>query len=260
MSLVEQREREWRLLDGLCLTERDYPAMLRMGPHTHGVWRFCFALHGAYTDSWRHSYRTRTPRDLSVHPADEVHTSAFHVPTSCFHIAFTGPWQERLLGEFGIVEEPHELLGGRVPFLAEQLHREFRRREACSTLILEGLACELIGWAGRTAREERHGATWVFRARDLIADRITESLSLDEVAKAVDIHPVHLAKAFRRAFGCTIGDYVRRLRVEMACTEIDRGVPLVEVALRTGFADQSHLTRVFKRATGLTPRQFRYRS
>src|SRR5690349_11016575 len=139
-------DRELHVADGLALIERQYPAGLRMGRHTHGEWRFCLAIEGSYTDSWRRDYRTRTPRQLSLHPAEEVHTTVFHSAAVCFHIAFTGAWRERLLGAFGITPEPHEFLAGRVPLVAEQLHHEFDVRDACSSLVVEGLAYELIGW------------------------------------------------------------------------------------------------------------------
>jgi AraC-like DNA-binding protein len=259
MERAPVRDRALRLDSGLTLIERRYPAGLRMGRHVHGEWRFCLALHGSYTDSWRRSYRTRTPHHLSLHPADEVHTTVFHSAATCFHVAFTGAWRERLLGAFGIAPEPHEFLTGRVPLVAEQLYHEFHERDAWSPLVLEGLAYELIGFSTRALRTERSGAGWVFRARDLLRDRFREPLTLDDIARAVDVHPVHLARAFRREFRCTVGEFVRRARVDLACAEIDRGSALADVALRAGFADQSHLTRVFRRATGLTPGQYRRR-
>lgn len=245
--------------DGLGLVQKRYPEGLRMGRHAHDEWRFCLALRGSYTDSWRRSARTRTPWQLSLHPAGEVHTSVFHSFAVCFHIAFTRQWRERLLGELGIAHEPHEFLTGRLPLLAGQLYDEFRRSDACSPLVLEGLACELIGWTARALRREAANPSWVYQARDLLHDRFREPLSLKDIANTLDVHPVHLARAFRREFGCTIGDYVRRVRVEFVCAQLGTNATLADLALQAGFSDQSHLTRVFKRLTGLTPKQYRLR-
>jgi AraC family transcriptional regulator len=71
------------------------------------------------------------------------------------------------------------------------------------------------------------------------------------------VHSVHLARQFKRTFGWTVGDYVRRLRVEFVCQQLETGKPLAELALRAGFSDQSHLTRIFKRFTGQTPGEYR---
>lgn len=242
---------------GLRLIRKRYPMGLRMGRHAHDEWRFCLALRGTFTDSWRRTYRTRMPRQLSLHAAGESHTSVFHTATACFHIEFTGLWRQRLLGAFGLADASQEFLTGRVPLLAGQLHDEFRHRDESSPLVLEGLACELIGWAARSARRDERKVSWLDRVRDLLHERWSESLTLSEIAAAADVHPVHLARVFRQQCGCTIGEYVRRLRVEFVCAQLATNVSLAELALRAGFADQSHLTRVFKRQTGLTPHRYR---
>ena len=245
---------------GLRLIEKRYPAGLEMPRHAHGEWRYCLTVRGAYTDSWRRGSRTRTRQHLSLHPPDEVHSSVFHTPVVCFHIQLLDQWHDRLVGQRGITAEPHEFLGGRVPLVATQLHEEFARRDPGSELMLEGLACELIGWSARSLRGDASGASWLYQARDLLRDRFAESLGLDEIAKTVGVHPVHLARQFRRTFGCTIGEFVRRARIDFVCRELTTLAPLSDIALRAGFADQSHLTRVFKRMTGLTPREYRLRS
>jgi AraC family transcriptional regulator len=72
------------------------------------------------------------------------------------------------------------------------------------------------------------------------------------------VHPVHLAQAFRKFYHCTIGDHVRSLRIDFACRQLTMTkLPLSEIALLAGFADQSHFTRTFKEALGLPPSQYR---
>jgi AraC family transcriptional regulator len=72
------------------------------------------------------------------------------------------------------------------------------------------------------------------------------------------VHPVYLACAFRRHYRSTVGEYVRRLRVEFACRELSATrAPLAQVALAAGFADQSQFSRTFKRVVGLTPTEYR---
>ncbi|MEP6621096.1 MAG: AraC family transcriptional regulator [bacterium] len=254
---MDVRHRETTLAGGLRLIHKRYPAGLTMGRHSHDEWRYCLAVRGSYTDSWRRGARTRMPSHLSLHPANESHTSVFHTDATCFHIEYGDGWRDRLLGQFGIAPEPLEFLDGRVPLIAQQLLEEFRRSDACSPLVLEGLACELIGWTARTLDKTPVGPPWVHSARELLHDRFNESLDLKGMGAELDVHPVHLARTFRAVFGCTIGDYVRRLRVDFACRQLESGAAISDVALRAGFADQSHLTRVFKRVTGLTPHQFR---
>lgn len=253
VGVVNQSE----LRGGLRLIEKRYRAGLQMPRHAHGEWRYCLAVSGAYTDSWRRGARTRTRSHLSLHPAEEMHTSAFHTDVTCFHIELGGDWRARLLGDAGVEPEPHEFLRGRVPSIAAQMYEEAVRGDALSELLLEGLACELIGWSARTLRGEGAGASWVYRARDLVRDRFAESLAIADIAAAVEAHPVQLARQFRSTFGCSVGEYVRRVRVDFACRALRTAAPLSDIALRAGFADQSHFSRVFKRATGRTPGEYR---
>ncbi|MCI0337429.1 MAG: AraC family transcriptional regulator, partial [Acidobacteria bacterium] len=99
---------------------------------------------------------------------------------------------------------------------------------------------------------------WLQQARDLLHGRFSENLTLAEVASAVGVHPVHLAQVFHKNYRCTVGDYMRRLRIEYACHELaTSGKPIVDIALAAGFCDQSHFTRTFKRSTGVAPSQYR---
>ena len=81
---------------------------------------------------------------------------------------------------------------------------------------------------------------------------------LAELARPAGVHPAHLARSFRRWYGCTPGHYLRRRRLEEAARLLattDR--PVVEIALGLGFYDQAHLTRRFRRPHGLSPARFR---
>ena len=98
---------------------------------------------------------------------------------------------------------------------------------------------------------------WLTDARDYLHDP-GEARSLSEVAVAVGVHPATLARGFRKAYGCSVGAYLRRLRVARAARQLaDTDAPLAEIALSAGFSDQSHFSNVFRRETGLSPSAFR---
>jgi AraC family transcriptional regulator len=99
---------------------------------------------------------------------------------------------------------------------------------------------------------------WLRQAKDMLHDQFSENLTLEAIAEAVRVHPVYLARAWRKYFHCTVGQYLRQLRIESACREIALSdTPLAEVAAAAGFYDQSHFSRTFKRITGLTPAEYR---
>ena len=121
---------------------------------------------------------------------------------------------------------------------------------------IEGLTLEIIAEASRHLNvKENRSAHWLEQVRDILYDRFAENLSLEAIAQLIGVHPVHLASSFRRRYGCTIGDYRRRLRVEFACREFSKpNSSLAEVALAAGFSNQPHFSRIFKRFRGVTHR------
>jgi AraC family transcriptional regulator len=83
-------------------------------------------------------------------------------------------------------------------------------------------------------------------------------VTLAGVAEAVGVHPSHLARSFRCAYGKTVGEYARALRLDWATAQLAlEDATLAEIAVRAGFADQSHFTRAFRRQTGVTPGRYR---
>lgn len=95
----------------------------------------------------------------------------------------------------------------------------------------------------------------VLRAID---DRLSENLRLSDLAGLVDLSPFHFARLFRQAMGEPPGKYLLRRRTERA-VELIKGsrLSLAEIAYRTGFSSQSHMTRRVKALTGTTPGRLR---
>ncbi|KAB2342772.1 AraC family transcriptional regulator [Actinomadura rudentiformis] len=94
-------------------------------------------------------------------------------------------------------------------------------------------------------------------ARDILHARLVEPPSLEELAEAVGVRPFSLLRAFRAATGLPPHAYLNQIRVREARRLLDAGGRPAEVATRTGFADQAHLTRHFKRTIGVPPGAYR---
>lgn len=125
-------------------------------------------------------------------------------------------------------------------------------------LHLEALALELAAEAEHPVRETAARPSWLDAADDFIADRCGDPITVSDIARAADVHPVYLARGFRRWLGCSPGERLRQRRLERAAGLMSRReADLGEIALLSGFCDQSHLTRVFGRAWGLSPGAYR---
>jgi AraC family transcriptional regulator len=99
---------------------------------------------------------------------------------------------------------------------------------------------------------------WFRSLRDLLHSRFDEPLRVGELAREVGVHPVHLARVFRRRYRGTLGDYVRWLRLGRSIERMRQGNrPLADIALEAGFFDQSHFSRAFRSGLGRSPAAFR---
>jgi AraC family transcriptional regulator len=96
---------------------------------------------------------------------------------------------------------------------------------------------------------------WAFQAFEAVMDLAVDAgLSIADVAAQAGVHPVHLARVFRQAWGCSPGELLRWRRVGRASDLIRHGrMPSAEVAAATGFSDQAHMTRAFRTLLGVTP-------
>jgi AraC-like DNA-binding protein len=144
--------------------------------------------------------------------------------------------------------------------LTARLYHELKQTDGFTSLAVEGLMLELIAETSRNyvTLPESNRPKWLKQVEEILQARFPEQLTLVEIARSVKIHPTHLARVFHHHYGCTVGEYLRKLRIEHACSQLAATeAPLVEIALEAGFYDQSHFSRSFKRSTGLTPTEYR---
>src|SRR5262249_15469678 len=148
--------------------------------------------------------------------AGEPHTTHFHQEVKTFSIALEPQWAERLQQFSTLLKTPAAYESGLPIWLATRLYREFQKRDSVTPLMLEGMLLELLAQMARdtTVKSEQHGPRWLRQAQDYLHAHFTENLPLDAIAVAVGVHPAHLTRSFRQHFHCTLGEYVRRLRIE----------------------------------------------
>jgi AraC family transcriptional regulator len=125
---------------------------------------------------------------------------------------------------------------------------------------LDTIATELLAAAVTTGMRLRYpnAPGWLRRAEAFLRASFQLPISLRDAAREANVHPVHLARVFRRVHGLSVGQYLRILRLaEAGRLVVQRGCLLAEAAARAGFADQSHFTRCCSQALGHSPRALR---
>jgi AraC family transcriptional regulator len=144
--------------------------------------------------------------------------------------------------------------------LARRVVAEIRSGEPGWRLVVQGLLLELLGQIVRTGAESRARAVprWLRDVKERLDSDLAARVSVTELARTAAVHPVHLARRFRNSYGCSIGEYVRRRQL-IAAEELLAGsqLDLREVALRCGYADQSHFSKAFRRSVGVPPGRYR---
>jgi len=89
--------------------------------------------------------------------------------------------------------------------------------------------------------------------RDYLEDHYTENVTLDAIARLANLSAYHLIRVFRSYVGLPPHAYLEQVRIHRAKAMLRSGAKILDTALSTGFTDQSHFSRHFKRMTGITP-------
>ncbi len=246
---------------GFVLTEAAYPPASSLPRHAHELACMTLVLKGSCTETVGRRPRECTPYSILIKPAGEVHSNRYgRGGAQCLIIEVKPERLESISSFTDALGRVEHARGGLLPALAARLYKEFRIKDSASKLAVEGLVLEMLAGVachGPRALSPRP-PHWLLEAREICDEHFTSQISLTNVAKSVGIHPAHLARTFRRHYRCTVGEYVRRLRLDYAVRELARTDKTVaEIATEVGFYDQSHFNHTFKLQTGMAPNEFR---
>lgn len=142
--------------------------------------------------------------------------------------------------------------------LGHVLVAAMERPESSTPAFVEAVVMAMYAVVCRSSTPaEQSMPPWLHLALDLIRDASPMPIPVASLSAAVDVHPSHLARTFRRFLRCGPLEYQRRLRLEKSRELLERtDLALPEIAATTGFYDQSHFIRAFSREFGVTPSAF----
>ena len=238
--------------------------------HAHETFTFALIEEGIEEFSYGGTLLRAGPGGVALLNPDMVHTGQAGTPAGwAYRVLYPDPglvggvaadlgWQR------GTPSFPETVVydaGSARLLRAAHIAAEHGDALASSSLLRAALAGLLLAHArpGGRARTERgpyRSPAAVRTVRDLLAGRLADPPSLDDLARESGMSPFALVRAFRTETGLPPHAYVNHLRVRLARRLLDGGVAPADVAAAAGFADQAHLTRHFKRVVGVPPRAY----
>jgi AraC family transcriptional regulator len=226
--------------------------------HTHLDAHFVLVLSGRYITSARGGTDAGRSPALVFNPPGTTHRDRFHGGVGSFvTISLSDDRFTTCRDEYAVAAVATRLWHPHAQRAAFGIARELRvGRDA---LVLESMALELVGAAGRITERVDGSPGWIRRAYETLMDGDPSvKLGIGAIAADAGVHPVHLARAFRQTWGCSPGELLRWRRIDRAC-DLLRSSELSAAAIASdvGFVDQSHMNRAFRAEFGLTPGAYR---
>ena len=234
----------------------DYAPGYRQAPHEHDITGITLVVDGGFRERARGREEHASALSVVVKPAGTVHDDV------------VGPRGARtVLVELDdptvLLEDPRDLGPWRWlhagPGVGPLLGLRRALLEPAGGPDPGEMVLELLGEVARGPAPAPHDPpAWVRRAREALDDHAPKGIRVRDLAAELDVHPVSLTRAFRRAYGVPVSVYRRRARLRRAVAEISgTDLPLSRIAHATGYADHAHLCREVRDATGLTPSALR---
>jgi AraC family transcriptional regulator len=240
---------------------RDTPALPM---HSHPLARVCLTMEGGFRESIGGTECDCGPGTVLLRPPQAPHRDHFGgAPVRNVLVEIEPGRFDDCRSAFDAPFVPTLLRGSLLDGIPERIDRELRTPDASSDVCIEGLILQLMVSASRllTALKTPPVPGLVVDAIESIEKSFRRKVSLSGLAEQLGVLPTRLAQQFKRYKGCSVGEFVRRRRVEFAAALLREGqLAISRVAVEAGFCDQAHLTREFKTAFGMTPLKFRRRN
>ncbi|PBJ11484.1 AraC family transcriptional regulator [Flavobacterium sp. ACN6] len=241
---------------GIAVVETEYQNKVYEGWHSHNNAHITLFLKGGTTEKRKNSTETVGSGSLLFYHSDELHLNQDTLfPSRNINIEI----EEGLLKELQIDEaiiEKSIQNSTFTKFLILKIFKETQTADTFSNDTIKMLFSQLAATNNYLERYEK-SPFWVKSLNELLNDCWNENPNLQDLAQVLNLNPITISKHFPKYFGCTLGEYMRRIKVNRSLSLIQsQESNLTEISFQCGFADQSHFIRTFKNQTGFLPKQF----
>jgi AraC family transcriptional regulator len=262
-------------VDGLIVSKTTYQEKVFEGWHSHQNNHLSFILEGGNREYRRHADYAVLPGNIIFYHSGELHRNAnTQHPSQNINLEIEDHFLEQYEASFNAA--PHIALNTlhtagtsysasaawqqtQARLTAVKIYHDCLAADQHSTLSIHQQLLSLL----QTASMPEQPAKQLFGGRvsqvvAMLHDRWNENISLQDLTAITALHPVTVSRHFSACFHCSIGEYMRRLRIEKALLLVRQThLSLTDIAYQCGFFDQSHFIRAFKSQTGFLPKDFR---
>lgn len=244
--------------DGIIVGTTTYPKEAFTGQmHYHDNLHISFVLQGGSIEKRVGSEYERLPGNIMFYRAGEAHQNIQKVfPSKNINLEI----ENEFLKKYDISEESIKRGITHFPdgkFLMLKIYKELSESDSLSVASINMLFLDLVINAEKR-NYKREFPSWIKIIYEMLNDQWNEKLTLPDLARAANVNPITISKHFHKYFSCTLGEYMRKLKIEKSMFMINSTTDsLTEIAYACNFADQSHFTRTFKQLTGFLPKQYK---
>lgn len=246
-------------LDGIILTDAEY-IHNKVDWHYHEMPYFTFLLQGGLIEGNKKEVYHCSAGALLFHNWQEAH---YNIKPKGFargfHIELDQKWINRFDLDLKKLQGNIQIADPGIKFLLYKIFRETKNHDNTTALSIQNLLLEtFVRMENKQNAHHKGKPVWVSEIREVLHEHYVDRLSLTELSYMLNIHPVHLSRDFSKYFRCSLGEYIRKLKVEKALSLLsNKSISLTDITFACGFSDQSHFIRCFKQEIGTSPLLYR---
>ncbi|MGO4294364.1 helix-turn-helix transcriptional regulator [Chitinophaga sp. RAB17] len=240
--------------EGLIVSQTVYHEPVYQGWHCHEHHHLSLLIKGGNREQRSNREQEVSAGSLLLYNSGERHKNN-HTRHPSKNINIEIP--ETFLAQHGLQFSVLEKFPEQQTEMKYALLKIYRECLVADTLTDTAIQSLLLPVFTATPARKKTMPPWLQQLKMLLHDRWNETLSLPEMSLILGVHPVTISKYFRVYFNCSLGEYIREIKIGKAMQMMQTSsLSLTAIAYSCGFFDQSHFIRTFKLVTGFLPKQF----
>ncbi len=249
------------IFDKIAITETHYYSTQELPKHEHENHNLVVVLNEGFTEDYRGVKYYHNRGDLIVHPKEQIHSNRFFKNVSVLNIEINDDWINHYNLNNNIFKKHFTSKQGIITKSIYQFIKAIEEGYTKQELVIDDLLVNFISELNNEKYQMNFAIKkprWFYKVIDLLHQMDESEISLEKIAKEINVHPVYLSKAFKNYSGINLSKYYRNQKLSKACKELAySNKTITEIAMQCAFYDQAHFIKTFKSNIGFTPLQFR---